>query len=81
MRLSVPIAVRPPRVQSANSLSSLVNKMARKWKNLPSLHSSPDVSWLEVGIDLLMRLCLMFFCVSSYYSCIFMDFSVSSLGR
>lgn len=29
----------------------------------------------------LERLCLTFFCVSSYYICIFIDFLVASLGR
>lgn len=53
MRLSSPTAVRPPWVQSAYGLPSSVNKTAWKWKALPSLHSSPDVSWLEVGTDLL----------------------------
>lgn len=55
-RLSAPIAVRPPRVPSAESLSSLVNKTAWKRKNLPSLRNSPDVSWLEVGTDCLRAL-------------------------
>lgn len=53
MRLSVPIAVGPPQVQPANSLSSWVNKPAWEWKKLSSLHNSPDVSWLEAGTDLL----------------------------
>jgi len=76
-----PIAVRPPWVQSANSLSSLVNKTAWKWKNLPSLRNSPDVL-LAGGRDRPpQRLCLTFFSVSSYYSCIFIDFSMSSLRR
>lgn len=53
MRLSVSIAVGPPQVQSSNSLSFWVNKPAWEWKNLPSLHNSPAVSWLEAGTDLL----------------------------